>query len=79
MQCNVTDALVSLRRLFAGEAAFECEEAADVDDDGALNLRDPIALLGYLFGAGTAPPEPGLTCGVDPTKDSLMKCDGVCP
>ena len=52
----ITDAIVILRWLFMGDD-LNCLEAADVDDDGALNLGDPVYLLYFLFRDG---PPPGL-------------------
>ncbi len=42
-------------------------EAADIDNDGAVNINDPVGLLNFLFGGGVAPAVPGPdTCGRDP-------------
>ena len=43
------DAIFVLGFLFAQEAPPACMKAADVNDDGTVNIADPIALLGYLF------------------------------
>ena len=49
----------------------ECEDAADANDDGAIDIADAIAVLSHLF-AGAGPlPEPFGECGVDPTVDNL--------
>jgi hypothetical protein len=45
-----------------------------VDDDGELLVTDPIALLGFLFRGGAAPPEPFEAPGVDPTPDDPLGC-----
>ncbi len=42
-----------------------CPAAADINDDGSLDLADPIALLSHLFAAGPPPPPPFPGCGVD--------------
>jgi hypothetical protein len=55
-------------------------EAADLNDDGGVDLSDPIYLLLYLFEGGTPPPPPfdptGKTAGPDPTPDDLGCAQG---
>jgi hypothetical protein len=41
-----------------------------VNDDGTLNISDPITLLLHLFVGGGPLPAPA-DCGPDPTSDSL--------
>ena len=36
----------------------ELPHAADVNDDGRVNITDPVFLLGVLFGGGREIPEP---------------------
>ncbi|MBT6541498.1 MAG: hypothetical protein HOM39_08035, partial [Planctomycetes bacterium] len=57
-----------------------CDNAADSNDDGTLNIADAIALLSYLFSGASAPPAPFPDCGIDPTVDAL-ECDAfaACP
>ena len=57
-----------------------CVNAANSNDDGAINVADGIALLGYLFSGAAAPPPPFDACGIDPTPDAL-ECEnyGGCP
>ena len=55
--------------LFSGAAQPGCLEAADSNNDGAVNLADVTFLVGYLFGRGPAPAAPGppgAPCGADP-------------
>jgi len=60
-----------LEALFLGGAPVDCEDAADSDDDGGVDLSDPMSLLGSFFlGAGRLPP-PSAGCGLDPTPDGL--------
>ncbi len=69
---TVTDAVQIFRGLFLGHGVFACEDAADVNDDGAVSLTDGIAFLDYLFRNGPPPPPPGLDApGPDPTEDGL--------
>jgi len=52
--------------------APHCLDAADVDDDGALVITDPIYLLNFLFldSARMIPP-PHPWAGKDPTADQM--------
>ena len=73
---GVTDAVNILNRMIFGiEPAFECEDVLDVDDDGRVNITDPIVILRYQFQGGPAPAEPFASCGEDPTPlDLLAEC-----
>ncbi len=69
---DVSDAVSILLYLFGGQSnAVACEKAADLDDNGLLDLTDAVSLLGVLFLGVPAPPEPFAACGVDPTQDNL--------
>lgn len=53
-------------------ATIQCEDAADANDDGKVDISDPRKTLDYLFLGGTLPA--GTTPGVpqaDPTPDGL--------
>ncbi|KAF0169897.1 MAG: hypothetical protein FD160_3947 [Caulobacteraceae bacterium] len=72
-------AALVLSRLFLGGEALWCEDAADADDSGAIEMNDPIRLLSFLFLAGEPPAAPGpATCGPDVGVDTLS-CGAVCP
>ena len=43
--------------IFTG-GTIPCDNAADSNDDGTLNIADGIALLGYLFNGAPPPPPP---------------------
>ena len=62
--------------------ARDCADAMDVNDDGSINIVDPIFQLVFLFAGGQSPMAPYPFCGSDPTSDSL-NCDNypasVCP
>ncbi len=62
-----------LAYLFGG-AILPCRDAADANDDGALDIADAVYVLAYLFAKGTPPPEPSGAPGSDPTTDSI-ECD----
>ncbi|MBN1422243.1 MAG: hypothetical protein JXP34_25945 [Planctomycetes bacterium] len=67
------DALAILDVLFAGRA-LDCPDAADANDDGTINVADPIRLMMALFGGAEDLPEPVWRCGADLTEDSLPPC-----
>ena len=48
-----------------------CLDALDSNDDGDVNLADPIFELAFLFTGGPAPMAPFLACGDDPTADTI--------
>ena len=77
-EVDVSDAVRILVTLFASGDPLDCPDAADIDDDGVVRINDPVALLGFLFQGGTAPAAPGVSCGVDPTDDSLPECESGC-
>ena len=68
---NLADALGLLGVLFLRGEPPACPKAADADDDGGLNLSDPVRILLHLFGGEGSLPEPFEICGVDPTPDDL--------
>jgi len=80
-QVDVSDAVRTLIALFVEPLGLPCDDAADVDDSGALEVTDAVALLGYLF-RGQAPPAPPRDrCGEDPTGEDPLACAeyGACP
>ena len=48
---------------------MKCIDAADKDDSGEVDLSDAIALLNYVFLAGSNPKHPFPECGRDTTPD----------
>ena len=82
---DIADAIFILGVLFPGQggaSVITCRDACDLNDDGAINIGDPINLLTVLFSAGTPPtiPEP-TTCGLDPTGSDGLSCEEfvACP
>jgi hypothetical protein len=85
---DVADAVVTLEHLYQGKPKAQigeiCPDAADVNDDGEVDISDPISLLGFLFLGGRAPAAPNdEACStalpdasecVDPTEDNLRAC-----
>lgn len=50
-------------------------DGQDSNDDGVLDLSDPIYSLIYMFAGGTPPPAPGASnCGPDPTDTDALEC-----
>jgi hypothetical protein len=69
---NITDAIRIVRKLFEGSVLeFDCEKAADTDDNGVIEVTDAVYLLSYLFRGEPAPPAPFPDVGQDGTDDSL--------
>jgi PKD repeat protein len=71
---NLTDAVLILGYLFTGTARPDCADAADVTDDGALDVSDALFTLSFLFKAGSFPHPPYPDMGLDPTGDRLEEC-----
>ena len=65
------DAVLLLQSLFRGGGALPCEDAADANDDGGLNVTDGVYILAHLFLSGPAPPAPFPEAGRDATDDAL--------
>ena len=80
-EINITDAVVTLAFLFSNRPPggpfgpppieLSCLDSADGNDDGEVDISDPIHSLNYQFLGGPEPPRPFATCGTDPTPDSL--------
>ena len=68
---DLADGIFVLQHLFQGGAAPPCEDAADADDDGRLNLLDAIWIFHYSIGNVASLPFPFFFLGIDPTTDTL--------
>ncbi len=69
---DIADAVRILLRVLGRGGGVECDDAADVDDDGRLTVADAAALLDHLFRGGPRPPAPLVGApGRDPTDDAL--------
>ncbi len=57
-----------------------CDDAADANDDGIIDMADPGYLVGSNMGSSSTYPmlAPYPSCGTDPTVDSLA-CANPCP
>ena len=68
---NVADAIAACGLLFKDQP-IGCLDAMDANDDGRLNLTDPVYVFAYLFAGGLPPPTPGPNVRwFDPTADDL--------
>jgi hypothetical protein len=68
---ELSDAVAFLEYMFLGGTKVTCEQAADVNDSGDLNVTDAVYLLQNLFLGGKAIEPPVDTCGIDPTGHDL--------
>ena len=68
---DVTDADRAPPIPFPVRAPPGCEDAADANDDGKLDLDDAVTTLLYLFAEGSLPSPGALTPGPDPSCDAL--------
>ena len=76
---------VTQLRKFSKELRYKArlfDAVADVNDDGSVNITDPISLLTFLFGGGAeqpmppaAPGTPDSPCGPDPEGSVDLGCE----
>jgi hypothetical protein len=72
---NITDAFELAVYLFQSGTPPGCNDAADTNDDGVLDVSDPVFLLFSLFVPGSAaPPQPFPAPGNDPTFRDNLGC-----
>ena len=72
----LNDGILILDHLFQA-VALDCDDAADVNDDGTINIADAVFSLVYQFAGGPPPPEPFPDPGIDPTDDALGCAVGI--
>jgi hypothetical protein len=74
---NITDPIRVLNSMFKNpdELVRSCPDAAETNDNGVLDISDPVYLLNFLMAGGPAPRPPFPACGLDPTEDALG-CSG---
>jgi hypothetical protein len=51
----MNNAMVVLEDLFNGVGKINCDDAADANDDGSIDISDALGILFYLYGGGVAP------------------------
>ena len=72
---SITDAVIIAEYLFKGGAVPYCLDAADGNDDGEIDISDPVYLLFFLFIEGSSPPPPPYPePGNDPTFLDQLEC-----
>ena len=78
---SLIDGITLLYRMFGLQAAGTCADAEDMNDDGTINLVDPLDFFSYLFAGGSPPPAPFVACGDDATPLTTLGCasSGSCP
>ena len=70
---TISSAILILNFLFTERVnTLPCMEAGDINNDGSINLTDPVSLLGHLFRSQPPPALPGPeSCGPDPDEPDL--------
>lgn len=77
---DISDPVAILIELFGtSDAAIDCSDALDSNDDGSVNIADALHSLNVLFASGQLPPAPFEECGCDPTPDELGCNESNCP
>ena len=74
---HVSDPITILFYLFA-DARLDCDDAADANDDGVIDVSDAVFLLNSLFSSGASIAEPFPDCGWDWTPDDLLCASSAC-
>jgi hypothetical protein len=69
---NITDAINLNLLLFLG-TAVQCQDAADYDDNGGLDISDTVGVLLFQFSTGAPPAAPYPDPGQDPTDDDDLE------
>ena len=80
---NLADAIWILNELFYAGPPFSCEDAADANDDGIVDISDAGYIIRYQFGGSFSPPSPFPVCGTDHDKSedrlTCLKSQSACP
>jgi len=74
---DISDVIFGLRFLFLKGETPACLDALDVNDDGQLDISDPVRILIGLFVGGKQIPPPN-ACGANDTS-SKLGCDSFPP
>ena len=76
LEVNLTDAIGCAAYLFQQGPAPTCPDAADINDDGILDVSDPVYTIFHLYLGGTQPPPPFSSgAGQDPTFHDNLGCE----
>ena len=67
----ITGTLVSsaMQSITSGGPAPSCEQTANTNGDGVLDISDPIGLLAFLYLGDRAPADPFRACGIGEPED----------
>lgn len=77
---NLADVVALLNEIFGISVSATCHDACDANDDGNLDVSDPVRMLDNLFASGPALPAPFPGCGSDNTNDAVgCMTYGLCP
>ena len=71
---GVSDAMTILRGAFVFGVTLPCPDAADVNDDGQVQVVDALYLLNYLFLDGPRPVLPYPVPGIDSPDEDGLPC-----
>ncbi len=74
-QVDLADGIFFIQEFFVAATTLACEDACDQNDDGDLDVSDPIYGWNYLLLDGPPPPAPFPAAGTDPTDTDLLGCD----
>ncbi|HVR73695.1 MAG TPA: hypothetical protein VMT52_05160 [Planctomycetota bacterium] len=70
---NLGDLIHTLSHLFLGEGELQCEAAADVNNDGVVDISDAMFQGAFLFQRGPDPSFPFPACGPSTTPE--LSCE----
>jgi hypothetical protein len=70
----MNDAVRAAEYLFRSGRAPDCLDSADANDDGTVDISDPVYILFFLFVGGPQPPIPYPEAGKDPTFLDNLEC-----
>ncbi|MEM7263384.1 MAG: hypothetical protein AAF488_15450 [Planctomycetota bacterium] len=73
LELIISDGVAVLQFLFLG-VPVGCQDAADSNDSGDVDLTDAVFTFNFLFLGGDPPPPPTGECGEDEAADLLPDC-----
>ena len=78
-EINISDVTAILSSQFTpGARQLSCDDAADIDNNEAIDLTDAVNLFEYLFRSGAAPQAPFDSCGTDEDTETLTCSEASC-
>ena len=78
---SLADPITLLIAIFTQDVTLQCDDAADFNDNGVLDINDALGFLMWVFSTGNPPNAPYPECGSDPTEIDDFACREypVCP